>query len=93
MSANPEKPPLLRQWVIIRRNCESWVAWAETRNGARIDFIEAGYSAADVWRVIPGPAGWMEGAKPPTKLRRRHSRDGALRCEICAPLRCSKAPR
>lgn len=24
-------------------------------------------------------------------LRRRHSRDGAIRCEICSPLRCSKA--
>ena len=26
-------------------------------------------------------------------LRRKHSRDGVLRCDICAPLRCSKAPK
>src|SRR5579885_1784161 len=24
--------------------------------------------------------------------RRKHSRDGQLRCEICAPLRCRRAP-
>lgn len=26
-----------------------------------------------------------------SRRRRRHSRDGQARCEICAPLRCSKA--
>lgn len=27
------------------------------------------------------------------RVRRKHSRDGQLRCDLCAPLRCSKAPR
>lgn len=25
------------------------------------------------------------------RRRRRHSKDGVIRCEICSPLRCSKA--
>ncbi len=29
--------------------------------------------------------------KPPPKPRRRHSREGAVRCDICAPLRCRYA--
>jgi len=24
--------------------------------------------------------------------RRKHSRDGSVRCDLCSPLRCSKAP-
>ena len=29
---------------------------------------------------------------PSKKTRRKHSRFGSVRCDICAPLRCSKAP-
>jgi hypothetical protein len=29
---------------------------------------------------------------PRSKPRRKHSRDGSVRCPICAPLRCSRAP-
>lgn len=28
----------------------------------------------------------------PADVRRKHSRSGQVRCDICAPLRCSKAP-
>jgi len=34
----------------------------------------------------------VQAARRRARAPRRHSRDGSVRCPLCAPLRCSKAP-
>jgi hypothetical protein len=43
----------MSEWVIIRTNCESYVAWADTREDALRAFFYAGYS--DAWRILRVP--------------------------------------
>ncbi|HAM41652.1 MAG TPA: hypothetical protein DCP69_10035 [Candidatus Omnitrophica bacterium] len=38
------------QWVIVRTNCETYVAWATTKAEALAEFRAKGYS--DAWRVL-----------------------------------------
>jgi len=49
----------------------------------------------DACRCCGGAREWKRDApRPTTKLskpRRKHSREGRVRCDICSPLRCSKA--
>jgi hypothetical protein len=40
----------LRQWVIVRQNCETYVAWAETKELALKEFHDRGYH--DDWRIL-----------------------------------------
>lgn len=42
-------------------------------------------------KIIPFGRTEKDAVDPPKKQRRRHSREGNIRCEICAPLRCSHA--
>lgn len=48
-------------------------------------------------REYPGSTACRVGtwsrAEETRTARKKHSRDGVLRCDICSPLRCSKAPR
>lgn len=51
--------------------------------------------SADFWGWIATPAGRLALVSPPLpetrRARKKHSRCGQTRCEICSPLRCSKA--
>jgi len=42
--------PVIYQWVIVRQNCETYVAWASTKEKALAEFHAQGYS--DAWRVL-----------------------------------------
>lgn len=41
---------MIYQWVIVRQNCETFVAWAETEAEALETFRQAGHS--DAWKVL-----------------------------------------
>ena len=43
---------MLSQYVIIRQNCESYVAWGESKDEALAEFVSKGHAARDAWRIL-----------------------------------------